>query len=170
MRICNALVAAIAAVLVVPVFAAGPCCDEQDFQGIGQSPEGIKIQLVEVKRTSPKDVQVTWTLRNTTSKPQVLTKGTGAAWSDPFKLSYDANLLDPAGRLKIKVAKATGGGGLIAARHAPDHRAGGIVVGAGKTITTWAKFVVPESATRVSVDLPGATKPWENVPIAPQTP
>jgi hypothetical protein len=147
-------------------FAAEPCCSEQDFQGVGQSPEGVKIQLVEVARTSPEDIRVTWTLKNTTQKPQVLTLGNGGAWRDAYKLSWDAHLLDSAGRLKMNVAKDTKGN-VVAAKHAPDLRSKGIVLGPGKTLTTWAKFIAPEKTTKVSVDLPGASMPWENVAVTP---
>ncbi len=153
--------------LSLSLFAAPPCCDEQDFQGIGKSPEGIKIQLVEVKRTSPRDIRVLWTLKSTSKIPQLLTDGNGGSWSDAYKLSYDANLLDAAARLKIKVAKDDKGN-LVAGKHTPDLRAGGIVLGAGKTLTTWAKFIAPEKTTKVTVELPGATMPWENVAVAPE--
>ena len=147
------------------VFAAAPCCEEEDFRGVGQAPDGVKIQLTEVKRISPNDIRVTWTLKNTTQKAQLLTKGTGGSWSDKYKLAYDANLTDAAVRVRMKVAKDNKGH-LLAAEHTPDHRAGGIVLGAGKTMTTWAKFIAPETTTAVSVDLPGATLPWENVAVS----
>lgn len=146
------------------VYAAPPCCEEQNFLGVGKSPEGVKIQLVEVARTSPEDIRVTWTLKNTTATPQVLTNGTGGSWGDRYKLAWNANLLDAAGRKKFNVAKDTDGK-LVSATHQPDHRAGGIVLGAGKSITTWAKFIAPPTTTKVSVDLPGATMPWENVAV-----
>jgi hypothetical protein len=165
MRIACCMTAALLGAASLAVFAATPCCDEEDFRGVGQSPDGVKIQLTEVKRISLNDIRVTWTLRNTTEKPQLLTKGTGGSWADKYKLAYDANLLDTAARVRMKVAKDTKGN-LIAAEHIPDHRAGGIVLGAGKTMTTWAKFIAPESTTAVSVDLPGATMPWENVAVS----
>lgn len=165
MNIALGITAAVLCAAPFVAFAAAPCCEEQDFRGVGQSPEGVKIQLTEVKRISPDDIRVTWTLKNSTQKPQLLTKGTGGAWADKYKLAYDANLIDTAGRVRMKVAKDNKGH-LIAAEHAPDHRAGGIVLGAGKTMTTWAKFVAPENTTTVSVDLPGATMPWENVAVS----
>lgn len=146
-------------------FAATPCCEEQDFRGVGKSPEGVKIQLTEVKRTSPNDIRVTWTLKNTTQKRQVLTDGNGGSTSDKYKLTGNANLIDAAGRVRMKVATDTRGN-TIAAEHTPDVLAGGIVLGAGKTMTTWAKFIAPETTTAVSVDLPGATMPWENVAVS----
>jgi hypothetical protein len=155
------------AFIAMPALAAQPCCEEEDFQGVGQSPEGVKIQLVEVKRTSPQDIRVVWTLKNTTKSAQVLTKGQGASWSDKYKLAYDAVLIDPDGRLRIKVAKDTKGN-LVAAEHHPEMRAHGIVLGAGKTMTTWAKFIAPPSTTKVTVQLPGASLPWENVAVKPE--
>lgn len=157
----------LACTLPAVAFAAPPCCDEEDFQGVGQNPEGVKIQLVEVKRTSPQDIRVVWSLKNTTKSPQVLTMGNGASWSDKYKLAYDAVLIDPDGRLRIKVARDDKGH-LVAAEHHPDSHARGIVLGAGKSMTTWAKFIAPESTTKVSVQLPGATMPWENVEVKAQ--
>jgi hypothetical protein len=125
----------------------------------------VKIQLTEVKRISPNDIRVVWTLKNTIDKPQILTKGNGGAWSDKFKLAYDANLTGMAARVRMKVAKDDKGN-LLAAAQTPDLRAGGIVLGAGKTMTMWAKFVAPETTTSVSVDLPGATMPWENIAVS----
>jgi hypothetical protein len=165
MKIVYGIAATLLGAASLAAFAATPCCEEEDFRGVGQSPEGVKIQLAEVKRTSPNDIRVTWTLKNTTQKPQLLTKGTGGSWADKYKLAYDANLLDAAARVRMKVAKDDKGR-LIAAEHTPDHRAGGIVLGAGKTMTTWAKFIAPEATTAVSVDLPGATMPWENIAVS----
>jgi hypothetical protein len=165
MRIAYGIIATLLSAASVAVFAATPCCEEEDFQGVGQSPDGVKIQLTEVTRISPHDIRVTWTLKNTTQKPQLLTKGTGGSWSDKYKLAYDANLTDVKARVRMKVAKDDKGN-LLAAAHIPDHRAGGIVLGAGKTMTTWAKFIAPETTTAVSVDLPGATMPWENIVVS----
>lgn len=146
-----------------------PCCSEQEFRGVGQSPDGVRIQLVEVIRTSPDDIRVTWTIRNTTDKWQVLTKGNGGSSSDAYKLAWAGSLTDAAGRLLIKVAKDSQGH-TLAAKHDPDLRAGGITLGPGKTLTTWAKFVAPEKVVTVSVDLPGSTMPWENVAVRKQAP
>ena len=164
MKIAFTLILAALGAIGYPALAANACCEEQEFRGVGVSPDGVKIQLVEVKRVSPEDIRVTWALRNTSDKPQVLTLGQGASWSDKFKLAYDANLLDSGSRLKIKVAKDQKGD-LVAASHQPDMRAKGIVLGPGKTLTTWAKFIAPERVKRVSVDLPGATMPWEGVEV-----
>jgi len=165
MRIAYGIIATLLSAASLTVFAAAPCCEEEDFRGVGQSPDGVKIQLTEVTRISPQDIRVTWTLKNTTQKPQLLTKGTGGSWADKWKLAYDANLTDVKARVRMKVTKDNNGL-LLAAEHTPDHRAGGIVLGAGKTMTTWAKFIAPETTTAVSVDLPGATMPWENVAVS----
>jgi hypothetical protein len=164
MKIAHGITAALFGAVSLAAQSATPCCEEEDFRGVGQSPDGVKIQLVEVKRISPEDLRVTWTLRNTSTKPQLLTKGTGGSWGDKFKLSWDAKLTDASARKLMKVARGDKGT-LLAAEHIPDHRAGGIVLGAGKSMTTWAKFIAPESTTAVSVDLPGATMPWENVAV-----
>ena len=164
MKIAYAIAATMLGAVSLAAVAAPPCCAEEDFRGVGQSPDGVRIQLTEVRRISPNDIRVAWTLTNTTRKPQLLTKGNGGAWSDKYKLAYDAKLTDATARVLMKVAKDDKGH-LLAAEHGPDLRAGGIVLGAGKTITTWAKFIAPPTTSVVSVDLPGATMPWENVAV-----
>ncbi len=149
-----------------PAFAIAPCCSEQDFQGVGladQMPTGVKIQLVEVKRISPTEVRTTWTLHNTTKTRQRLTKG-GSGWSDGYHLAYDAEMLDPSTRVKYTVTKDKGGTPL-AGKHPPAGPISGIVLGAGRTLTTWATFSVPAAVHAVTVELPGASQPFDNVAI-----
>ena len=149
-----------------PAFAVQPWCGEQAFQGVGlpdQSPSGVMIQLVEVKRISPTDVRATWTLRNTTKTKQRLTKG-GSGWSDGYHLAWDAELLDPAARVKYAVVKDKEGTPL-AGKHPPAGPTSGIVLGAGRTMTTWATFSVPAEMQKVTVMLPGASTPFDDVAI-----
>ena len=165
MKIAYAMGAGLICSVSLVALAAPPCCEEEDFRGVGQSPEGVKIQLTEVKRVNPTDIRVTWTIKNTSGKPQVLTKGNGGSTSDKYKLVSEASLIDAVGRVRMDVAKDTRGD-IIAAEHTPDILAGGIVLGPGKSMTTWAKFYAPASTSAVSVDLPGATMPWENIAIS----
>ena len=153
----HVLLAAFACALPVSSLAANPCCAEEAFQGVGVSPDGVVIQLVEVKRVGPDDVRVTWTLRNSTKTAQRLTKG-GSGWSDGYHLSYDAELLEEGSRTPIPVAKDSKDN-LLAAKHPPAGPISGIVLPASKTLTTWARFVVPAAATKVTVTLPGAATP-----------
>jgi len=147
----------------LPVLATDPCCGEQEFQGVDVATEDVVIQLVELKRVSPDEVQATWTLRNKSKQERRLTKG-GSGWSDGYHLAYDASLQDMGARVKFPVAKDTGGTPL-AGKHPTAGPTRGIWLKAGKTMTTWAKFLVPASTTTVNVTLPGAATPWNNVKI-----
>ena len=149
-----------------PAFAGTPCCAEEGFQGVQVPTDGVVIQLVEIKRISPTEVRATWTLRNTTKSSQRLTKG-GSGWSDGYHLAYDAELLDPSERVKYPVTKDKDGTPL-AGKHPPAGPISGIVLGAGRTMTTWATFSVPATVQKVTVDLPGASMPWDNVAITSQ--
>lgn len=149
-----------------PAFAITPCCGEEAFQGVGVPADGVMIQLVEIKRISPTEVRATWTLHNTTKASQRLTKG-GSGWSDGYHLAYDAELLDPLERVKYPVTKDKEGTPL-AGKHPLAGPISGIVLGAGRTMTTWATFSVPAAVQKVTVDLPGASMPWDNVAITSQ--
>ena len=92
-----------------------------------------------------------------------LTKG-GSGWSDGYHLAYDASLQDMAARVKFAVAKDTEGTPLAGKQPTVPYK--GIWLKAGKTMTTWAKFIVPTSTTTVDVTLPGASMPWNNVQIS----
>ena len=151
-----------AAFTSLPALATEPCCGEAEFQGVDVASEDVVIQLVELKRVGPDEVQATWTLRNKSKQDQRLTKG-GSGWSDGFHLAYDASLQDMGARMNFPVAKDSGGTPL-AGKH-PTVPYKGIWLKPGKTMTTWAKFLVPVSTTTVNVTLPGAVMPWNNVKI-----
>ena len=105
-------------------------------------------------------------MRNTTKAAQRLTKG-GSGWSDGYHLAYDAVLHDPSTRAKYPVAMQDGTP--IAGKHPPAGPISGIVLAAGRTLTTWATFAVPAELTKVTVELPGAATPWDEVAITAMT-
>ena len=146
------------------VQAAQPCCGEAEFQGVDVASEDVVIELVELKRVGPDVVQATWTLRNKSKQDQRLTKG-GSGWSDGYHLAYDASLQDMSARVKFPVAKDSEGTPLAGKQPTVPYK--GIWLKAGKTTSTWAKFLVPASTTQVDVSLPGASAPWNNVAITP---
>lgn len=146
----------------MPALAAPACCAEQEFQGVDVASDEVVIQLVDLKRVGPGEVQATWTLRNKSKQDQRLTKG-GSGWSDGYHLAYDASLQDMAARVKFPVAKDSEGTPLAGKQPTVPYK--GIWLKAGKTTTTWAKFLVPASTTSVDVTLPGASAPWNNVKI-----
>lgn len=153
-----------AAFTSLPALASEPCCGEAEFQGVDVASDDVVIQLVELKRVGPEEVQATWTLHNKSKQDQRLTKG-GSGWSDGYHLAYDASLQDMAARVKFPVTKDSGGTPLAGKQPTVPYK--GIWLKPGKTMTTWAKFLVPASTTTVNVTLPGAAMPWNNVKITP---
>ncbi len=156
--------ALMAAAASLSASAGTPCCGEVEFQGVDVASDDVVIQLVELKRVGPEQVQATWTLRNKSKQDQRLTKG-GSGWSDGYHLAYDASLQDIGARMKFPVAKDSEGTPLAGKQPTVPYK--GIWLKAGKTTSTWAKFIVPASTTRVDVTLPGASAPWNNVAITP---
>lgn len=122
----------------------------------------VAIQLVEVKRTGPDNITVTWQILNRSKTPQHFKKMNGQAG---YQLVWDAEVLDLASRTRYKVARDTKTQIPVAAKHEPARASQGLSLDGGKTLVTWAKVLVPASVTKVTVTLPGAAQPWENVTI-----
>ena len=138
-----------------------PCCAAVNFQTF--NPQDVAIQLVSVARTGPDDITVTWQILNRSKTPQQFDKMAGLA---AFQLVWDAEVIDLASRTRFKVASDPKTRIPVAAKHDPPRASQGVGLAAGRTLTTWAKFLVPSGVTKVTVSLPGAAKPWENVTIA----
>src|SRR6185295_10298820 len=77
------------------LLAEEPCCAAVNFQTF--NPKEVQIQLVEVKRTSPNDITVTWQILNHTNMPVQFEKMSGLA---SYQLSSAAEVLDLATRTK----------------------------------------------------------------------
>lgn len=163
MRVRSILLLPLLLVLASLARAGEPCCAAVTFQAFGA--EDVSVQLIEVKRTSPAEITVTWRCQNNNKAAQQISKG-GFGWSDGYQLTYDAEVLDMGSRTKFKVAKDTKGVPL-AAKHDTVSPTKGIRIMPGKSLETWAKFLAPASVSKVTVILPGASRPWENVAIAP---
>lgn len=122
---------------------------------------GVDVVLLEVKRASGDTLTVRWQLRNKTQENKELTKGTGS-WSDAYRLSLDAYLIDPRNKKKYLVLKDEKGNP-IAAKH--EAKMKGIGLAPGQSLTTWAKFPAPPAnVEKISVYLPGV-QPFEDIPI-----
>lgn len=145
-----------------PAWAGEPCCAAVPYQG--NDADNVMIQLVAVKRTGPTDITVTWQYKNQGKTAQQLTKA-GSGPPSEYRLAWEAELLDLGSRTRYQVART--GQHLVAAKHMPANPIVGISVGAGKTLITWAKFIVPEGVSKVTITLPGASQPWEGVAITP---
>lgn len=120
---------------------------------------GVEVVLVEVKRTSGDSVTIKWLYRNKTQQDKTLSTAT-SSWVDPYRLSYEAYLIDPVNKKKYLVLKDAEGKP-IAARHASN-----ISVPAGQLLNTWAKFPAPPAdVTKISIYIPHVA-PFEDIPIS----
>jgi hypothetical protein len=137
-----------------------PCCAAVTFQTF--NPQDVAIQLVSVQRTGTDDITVTWQILNRSKTAQQFDKMNGVA---AYQLVWDAEVIDLASRTRFKVASDPKTRTPVAAKHEPPRASQGVGLQAGRTLVTWAKFLVPANVTKVTVSLPGAAKPWENVPI-----
>ena len=144
---------------------ATPCCAAVSFQTF--NPQDVAIQLVSVERTGPDDITVTWQILNRSKTAQQFDKMAGLA---AYQLVWDAEVIDLASRTRFKVASDPKTRIPVAAKHDPPRASQGVGLAAGRTLTAWAKFVVPANVTTVTVSLPGAAKPWENVAIGAPLP
>jgi hypothetical protein len=113
---------------------------------------GVDVVLLEVKRTSGDTLTLKWQYRNKTREVKEL---------DPYGhgLSEDAYLIDSVNKKKyLRVTDAQGHP--LAAEHSYTR------LGAGQTLTTWAKFpATPPDVLTISVFLRGVP-PFEDVPIS----
>jgi len=138
-----------------------PCCAAVNFQTF--NPQDVAIQLVSVERTGPDDITVTWQILNRSKTAQQFDKMAGLA---AFQLVWDAEVIDLASRTRFKVASDPKTRIPVAAKHEPPRASQGLALQAGRNLVTWAKFLVPANVTKVTVSLPGAAKPWENVAVS----
>ena len=121
---------------------------------------GVEVTLLELKRTSGDTLTARWRYRNANAEQKALTKGTG--WTDSWALSMESYLVDSSNKKKYLVIKDSSGQPL-AGSHGGS---GSIKIGAGQTITTWAKFPAPpESVQKVTIYIPGMA-PFEDIPIS----
>jgi hypothetical protein len=139
-----------------------PCCAAVGFQTFDA--RDVAIQLVSVHRNGPDDVTVTWQIRNGGETARQFAKMAGLA---AYQLVWDAEITDSASRTRYKVASDAKTRIPVAAKHDPPRASQGVLLPAGKTLTTWARFRVPATVKNVAVALPGAARPWENVTIVP---
>jgi hypothetical protein len=123
---------------------------------------GVDVVLLEVKRASGDSLTLRWQLRNRTQENKELAKPTGS-WSDAYRLSLDAYLIDPGNKKKYLVLKDEKGNP-VAGKH--EMKKGGINLAPGQTLNTWAKFPAPPTNVgKISIYLPGVP-PFEDIPIS----
>jgi hypothetical protein len=122
---------------------------------------GVQVDLLEVKRDSPTVVTVRWRYRNETAEPKQLTKQrTGSV--DAYRLSLNSYLLDEDKRIKYPVSRDTTREPVASRNGEPNKY---IVIAPKATINVWAKYIVPESTTKVTVAIEGVS-PFSGISIA----
>ena len=121
--------------------------------------EGVAVELTEVARARGDTLNVRWRYTNTSQDDKVL--ATGLGWYTPYKLAADTYLIDPVNQKKYLVITDSEHQP-VASRYGNDYE---VVLRAGQTINTWAKFPAPAvDVETISIYIPG-TMPFEGVPI-----
>jgi len=136
--------------------APSPCCGIHAYEV-----DGVEVALMSVERTNPNEITVRWQYKNTTNEPRKLGESFGGMGSsEAFSLVWDAYLVDPIGRVKYPILKDTTGVP-VGSRHGGDKV---VTLAGNRTTSSWAKFEVPASVKKLTVNLPG-TEPFENVVV-----
>src|SRR5262249_42044317 len=92
---------------------------------------GVEVALLEVKRTSGDTLTLKWQYRNKSRESKNLTPGDISGYG----LAKDHYLIDPVNRKKYLIVKDAENHPVAA--HPDNH------IGAGQTVTMWAKFPAP---------------------------
>ena len=124
--------------------------------------DGIKVEVVEVRRVAGGAVNVIYRYRNGTSKPFALPHGAEGC--------HRVYLLDPATRTKHEVVKTKlterDKGTLCGTTTDFSATWGGATILPGQTLTLWAKLTAPAESTKsVSFLVPGAP-PVDNLAVS----
>ena len=121
---------------------------------------GVKVELLEVKRDSPTVVTARWRYRSESDRPKQLTsQRTG--WMDPYRLTVESYLLDEDKRVKFEVSRDTDRRPVVSRNGQPNQF---IAIRPKQTIEVWAKYVVPESVSTVTVSIEGV-RPFAKIAI-----
>jgi hypothetical protein len=152
--------------LIAPAVPAKATSEKSTLQeGLGVQDheiEGVEVVLLEAKRTSGDTITVKWKYRNQTKEKKELVKST-SSWSDAYRFSLDAYLIDPLNKKKYLVLKDEKGNP-IATRHELKQLV--ITLAPGQTISTWAKFPAPPAQVeKISIYIPSVS-PFEDIPIS----
>lgn len=149
--------ACLAAALAAPGILAGPMTQPHEV-------DGVEVTVLEAKRGEGNVLTVKWTLENKTAQRQQLTKER-TGWYDAYRVSGDAYFLDAKNRRKHVVLKDN--------KNIPASSKAGELnkytfIEPKKKMTLWAKFEAPPAdVARIELHLPGASLPFEGVPVTP---
>lgn len=153
----RASLACLAVAIAAPAAIAAPMSQPHEV-------DGVELTVLQAKRGEGNILTVTWTVENRTDKRQQLTKER-AGWYDPYRVSGDAYFLDAKNRRKHPVLRDQ--------KNVPAAAMYGSVnnftfIEPRKKVTLWAKFEAPPpDILKIEVHLPGATLPFDDVPITP---
>jgi len=121
---------------------------------------GVTVDLLQVKRETPTVVTVRWRYTNTTDQPKQLTKQrTGSI--DAYRLALNSYLLDETKRIKYPLSRDTDNEP-VASRNGETNKY--IFIGPKATINVWAKYIVPDTTSRVGVVIEGVS-PFSGIEI-----
>jgi hypothetical protein len=146
-----------------------PCCTlTTDIGGAGEvlgvrryGEEGVAVILTELKRTSGDTITARWQYCNGGNQRVRFEEKGCVGMGCTYTLAEEVHLLDGAMRTKHDVLRDRSNKA-IAERYTSDK----LAVGPNRILDTWAKFQAPpESSTKVTVVIPGASEPFEDVPI-----
>lgn len=127
---------------------------------VAEHETGVEVTLVELKRTAGDSVTAKWRYRNTQAADVKILKG-GSAWSEPYKLTMGAFLIDPINKKKYMVI--TDAENIPLASKHGDWQ--GYTLAPGQALSVWARFPAPPAdVDKVTVTLPGVP-PFEDVPV-----
>jgi hypothetical protein len=119
----------------------------------GEHESGVKVELLEIKRDSPKVVTVRWRYRNETDSPKQLTKQrTGSI--DAYRLALDTYLLDEDKKVKYPVSRDVDNHPVASKNGAANQY---IVIRPKSTMDAWGKYFVPDTVETVSVVIDGVS-------------
>lgn len=158
MRLVVMAVGTAGAILWSPVASAQQKPLAADEHQVG----GVRVELLEVKRTAVDAVNVKWRYVNTTKDEK--TVSVLPARDNHYRIAENTYLVDNVNKKKHLVIHDAEDRP-VAASHEVNHPQH-VVVGGGQTLSTWAKFPAPPAdVTKVSVVIPGVP-PFEDVPIS----
>lgn len=121
---------------------------------------GVKVELVELKRESPTEVLARWRYRNGTGETRRLTsEATGPL--DVYRLSVNSYLLNEQTQAKYPVERDSHNDP-VASRTGRANEF--ITIYPKSTIQVWARYSVPEAVTTVTVVIEGV-QPFARTPI-----
>ncbi|HTP85730.1 MAG TPA: hypothetical protein VMJ34_02230 [Bryobacteraceae bacterium] len=122
---------------------------------------GVKVELLEVKRDSPTVVTARWRYRNETAAAKRLTRErTGSV--DAYRLSLNSYLLDETRQVKYPVSRESAHHEPVASRNGNTNSY--ITIGPKAIINVWAKYIVPETTSTVTVTIEGVL-PFSGIAI-----